>query len=71
MLVGMEDVQGMANAIVRVARMPNAEWQAMSDAAFQTSKAYSWETATDQFEAAVEAARTSDPQTPRSGRAES
>ena len=56
MLVGMEDVEAMADAITRIARMSNAEWQAMSDAAFRTSKAYSWEAATDQFETTVRAA---------------
>jgi glycosyltransferase involved in cell wall biosynthesis len=52
-LVGMEDIDGMAEAIGRIAEMSNEEWRAMSDAAYQISQSYSWERATDQFEAAV------------------
>jgi glycosyltransferase involved in cell wall biosynthesis len=52
-LVGMEDIAGMAREIVRVARMSDAEWRALSDKALQTASGYTWDDATDLFEAAL------------------
>ena len=52
-LVGMENISGMAEAIVRVSSMSESEWRAMSDAAHATATAYTWDQAADQFEAAV------------------
>ena len=55
-MVPQEDPQAMADAIVRVARMDAAEWTAMSDRAWQTAQEHNWDTATDQFEAALKRA---------------
>ena len=55
-LVPMEDIGAMSDAIVRVANMTNQEWQAMSDAAYRTAASYSWDDATDLFEAALQEA---------------
>jgi glycosyltransferase involved in cell wall biosynthesis len=52
-LVGMEDVPGMANAIVNIARMPESDWKALSDKAHATACGYTWNDATDRFEAAI------------------
>jgi glycosyltransferase involved in cell wall biosynthesis len=52
-LVPMEDVGAMSDAIVRIAKMSDSQWRAMSDAAYNTSASYSWDDATDLFEAAV------------------
>jgi glycosyltransferase involved in cell wall biosynthesis len=52
-LVGMEDIVGMSKAILRISSMKESEWRAMSDAAFATANAYTWDDAMDQFEAAI------------------
>ncbi len=52
-LVGKEDIAGMSEAIARISVMPDSEWRTMSDAAFATATSYTWDDATDQFEAAV------------------
>ena len=52
-LVPHEDPAAMAEAILRVVRMNDDEWQAMSDAAFRTAASYTWDAATDLFEAAL------------------
>ena len=51
-----EDPQDMARAIVEVANMSAERWQAMSNAAYQTATSYTWDDATDRFEAALTAA---------------
>jgi glycosyltransferase involved in cell wall biosynthesis len=56
LLVPMEDPQAMAEAILKVVRMDGAEWKDMSDRALQTAEAHNWDTATDQFEAALKRA---------------
>lgn len=43
----------MAAAIVRVAEMTETQWRQMSDAAYATASAYTWEDATDRFERAL------------------
>ncbi|MBK9118917.1 MAG: glycosyltransferase family 4 protein [Phycisphaerales bacterium] len=43
----------MAAAIMRVAEMSNEEWRRMSDAAYATATRYTWDDATDLFEAAL------------------
>ena len=53
-LVKPEDPQSMADAIVQVARMPETQWQAMSDAAYATARRYTWDDATVLFEKALE-----------------
>jgi glycosyltransferase involved in cell wall biosynthesis len=49
-MVEMESVQSMADAIVRIARMSNEEWKAMSDAAHATAQTFDWNRSTDRFE---------------------
>ncbi len=53
MLVKPEDPQDMAEAIVRIAKMPEDQWKRISDLAWQTASAYTWDDATDRFEAAL------------------
>ena len=55
-LVPPEDPAAMAEAIVRVARMDDAAWRAMSDRAFAVATGYTWDDATDRFEAVLRAA---------------
>lgn len=56
-LVGREDAQGMADAIARIASMPDAEWRAMSQRALDTAASYTWDDATSLFEKALVDAR--------------
>lgn len=56
LLVNPEDPEDMARAIVEVASMPAERWQAMSNAAYRTATSYTWDDATDRFEAAIKAA---------------
>ncbi|MEG4319743.1 MULTISPECIES: glycosyltransferase family 4 protein [unclassified Microcoleus] len=46
----------MAKAIERMCQLPNAEWQAMSEAAYAKVINYSWEDATEHFEAGLKVA---------------
>jgi glycosyltransferase involved in cell wall biosynthesis len=55
-LVGFEDPEAMANAILRVVDMPEAEWKAMSEASFKEASQYTWDHATDLFEQALQTA---------------
>jgi glycosyltransferase involved in cell wall biosynthesis len=52
-LVRPEDPGDMAAAIGRIVALPDAEWRAMSDIAYNTASRYSWDDATDRFEAAL------------------
>jgi glycosyltransferase involved in cell wall biosynthesis len=52
-LVRPEDPGDMAAAIGRIMALPDAEWRAMSDIAYATASRYSWDDATDRFEAAL------------------
>lgn len=52
-LVNPEDPEDMAKAIERVCQMTNQEWQAMSQAAYNQAASYTWDDATDLFEAAL------------------
>lgn len=52
-LVRADDPEDMAAAIVRVMRMRDENWRAMSDAAYATASRYSWDDATDLFEQAL------------------
>jgi glycosyltransferase involved in cell wall biosynthesis len=52
-LVDIGDVQGLTERMVRVLALPQAQWQAMSDAAYLTATRYTWDDATDLFEAAL------------------
>ncbi|MEG4858618.1 glycosyltransferase family 4 protein [Microcoleus sp. K1-B6] len=55
-LVRPEDPQEMAKAIERICQLPNSKWQAMSEAAYAKVNNYTWEDATDHFEAALKVA---------------
>jgi glycosyltransferase involved in cell wall biosynthesis len=63
-LVEPENPQDMADAIVRVCGLSAEAWRAMSDAAYSTATRYTWDDATDLFEAALRRAIT------RAGRGE-
>jgi len=58
-LVAPEDPADMARAILRFARMPEAEWKTFSDGAFATVEGYTWDDAVDLFEAALKRAAAS------------
>ncbi|MEG4343587.1 glycosyltransferase family 4 protein [Microcoleus sp. A003_D6] len=55
-LVRPEDPQEIAKAIEYICQLPNSEWQAMSEAAYAKVSNYTWEDATDHFEAGLKAA---------------
>lgn len=55
-LVKQEDPEDMARAIEQICRLSQAEWQAMSDAAYDKVSSYSWDDAAALFEAALRAA---------------
>ncbi len=52
-LVPFEDPQAMAEAIVKICRLPEASWQSMSKAAYTKATSYTWDEATQRFEAAL------------------
>jgi len=54
-LCGVDDVEALADAVVRVLRSPEQDWRAMSDAALARATGYSWQDAADLFEQALEA----------------
>jgi hypothetical protein len=43
----------MAQAIERICKLSEAEWQAMSDAAYAKATGYTWDDATELFESAL------------------
>jgi glycosyltransferase involved in cell wall biosynthesis len=53
MLVPHEDPAAMADAIVKICSLTDNEWRQLSDAAYATVSGYSWDDATDRFEAAL------------------
>ena len=55
-LVKPEDPEDMAQAIVRVCNLCEADWLALSDAAYTKARSYTWDDATDLFEEALQAA---------------
>ncbi len=55
-LVKAEDPEDMARAIEQIAKLSETEWQAMSDAAYAKATAYTWDDATERFEAALHTA---------------
>ncbi|UCC30673.1 MAG: glycosyltransferase family 4 protein [Phycisphaerales bacterium] len=55
-IVGQGDPQDMARSIETVCGLSEAQWRRMSDAAYKTATGYTWEDATDQFEAGLRAA---------------
>ncbi len=52
-MVEPEDPEDLARAIVRFCEMDESEWRQFSDAAIKTTTSYSWDDATDLFEAAL------------------
>ncbi|MEG3847871.1 glycosyltransferase family 4 protein [Microcoleus sp. herbarium19] len=55
-LVRPEDPEEMAKAIEYICQLRNVEWQAMSEAAYAKVINYTWENATDYFEAGLKVA---------------
>ena len=55
-LVDVEDHQALADAMLKILSGSPARWREMSDAAYDTVSRYSWDDATDLFEAALEVA---------------
>jgi len=53
MLVPHEDPQAMGDAIVKICSLADNDWRRLSDAAYATVTGYSWDDATDKFEAAL------------------
>jgi glycosyltransferase involved in cell wall biosynthesis len=56
MLVNPEDPEDMASAIERICKLSDAGWRVMSDAAHAKATDYTWEHATECFEAALKTA---------------
>ncbi|MCG8587333.1 MAG: glycosyltransferase family 4 protein [Pirellulales bacterium] len=52
-LVDVEDHRSLADRMLRIIRMSPKRWREMSDAAYETVRAYSWDDATDLFEHAL------------------
>jgi glycosyltransferase involved in cell wall biosynthesis len=55
-LVDVGDLDGLADRLLRILGRPDAEWRSMSEAAYRTATRYTWDDATDRFEAALGAA---------------
>lgn len=55
-LVKPEDPEDMAKAIEQICQLSDAEWRAMSETALEKVINYTWEDATNLFEAALYAA---------------
>lgn len=54
-IVDVEDSAALGARLADVLRQPEPEWKAMSDAALARARSYSWDDATDKFEAALHA----------------
>lgn len=55
-LATKRDADELAHWLLKVLNLSEAEWQVMSDAAYQTTADYSWDDAADRFEAALDRA---------------
>lgn len=55
-LVDVEDHDALADRLVRVLKLSDQQWQAMSDAAYSTACRYSWRDAAALMERALETA---------------
>jgi len=55
-LVPIDDPAAMAREIERIVSLPEAEWRKISDIAYATVNQYTWDNATDLFEAALQMA---------------
>ena len=53
LFVPVGDVGALADRLVDVLSLDNAQWQTMSDAAFATATRYTWDDATDLLEQAL------------------
>ncbi|HEX7897797.1 MAG TPA: glycosyltransferase family 4 protein [Planctomycetota bacterium] len=60
-IVPTGDPQAMADAIVRILRMPERQWSELSEAARETASAWSWERSSGLFEDAIRRAREEAP----------
>jgi glycosyltransferase involved in cell wall biosynthesis len=64
-VVDVEDSEGLARRLVQVLSLDEPAWRVMSDAAFATATGYTWDDATDLFEAGLfEAMARNDLRTP-------
>ncbi|MGK7888647.1 MAG: glycosyltransferase family 4 protein [Leptolyngbyaceae cyanobacterium] len=61
-LVSLEDPEAMAAAIVQVFQADEVEWQRRSQAAYTRASSYTWDDATQKFEAALQLAIERDQQ---------
>jgi glycosyltransferase involved in cell wall biosynthesis len=52
-LVDVDDIDGLVDRLVHVLRLPEAQWQALSSAAYQTAARFTWENAAALFERAL------------------
>ena len=52
-IVKPEDPENMAKAIIDICSFSHSQWQLMSEKAYSKATSYSWEDATDLFEAAL------------------
>lgn len=55
-LVESDNPQAMADAIIRLSKLPNSAWRKRSDTAFIKATGYTWDDATSLFECALETA---------------
>ncbi|ULA58177.1 MAG: Glycostransf1 domain-containing protein [Nitrospira sp.] len=55
-LVDVNDVNGLADRVLRILRLPPDEWRQFSDAAYNTATKFTWEDSTDRFEKALQLA---------------
>jgi glycosyltransferase involved in cell wall biosynthesis len=53
-LVDVKNAEGLADRLLRVLNLSNEKWRQMSDAAYRTATAYTWDQATSLFESALE-----------------
>jgi glycosyltransferase involved in cell wall biosynthesis len=60
-LLGEPDPVAMADAIVRVCRLPEPEWSALSEAARRVAERHTWDESVRLFEAALEVAIAGEP----------
>ncbi|MGB3532551.1 MAG: glycosyltransferase family 4 protein [Microcoleaceae cyanobacterium] len=56
-IVPVGDAEALADRLVHILSLSEADWQSMSEAAYQTAHKYTWNYATDLFEAGLEKAR--------------
>ena len=53
-LVDVEDVNGLADRMIKVLSLEDAAWRKMSDAALETAQRFNWQSAVEKFEKALE-----------------